>query len=74
MNRHCIRFCYSALNRVNIYTVHQLNGLFEDIVLPKLGIAKQHGIHWYQARPPVVDIEYEMDMRGVAHELYIDLL
>ncbi len=65
---------WAMVNRVNIYTVHQFNGLIENIVLPKLGIAKRHGIHWYQARPPIVDIEYEMDMRGVAHELYIDLL
>ena len=65
---------WDAVNRVNIYTVHSISGLVEDIVLPKLDAAKQQGVHWYPSRPPVVDIEYEMDMRGVAQELYIDLL
>ncbi|MBI1924566.1 RidA family protein [Candidatus Poribacteria bacterium] len=65
---------WDLVNRVNIYTAHSLNGLVETIVLPKLGDAQHHGLHWYQARPPIVDIEYEMDMRGVAQELYITLL
>ncbi len=63
---------WDLVNRVNIYTVHPLNGLVEDIVLPKLGNAQRHGIHWYQTRPPVIDIEFEMDMRGVAQELHLD--
>jgi hypothetical protein len=65
---------WDAVNRVNIYTVHSLGGLVEDIVLPKLDLAKLHGIHWYQACPPVMGIEYEMDMRGVEQELYTNLL
>lgn len=62
-----------AVTRVNIYTVHALSGLVEDVVLPKLSSALSHGVHWYPSRPPIVEIEYEMDMRGVEHELYLDL-
>lgn len=64
---------WNLVNRVNIYTAHSLSSLVEEIVLPKLGAANHHGVHWYPARPPVIDIEYEMDMRGVEQELYIDL-
>ena len=63
---------WEAVNRINIYTVHPISGLVEDIVLPKLVAGRGHGIHWYPSRPPIVDIEYEMDMRGVVQELYVD--
>ena len=63
---------WDAVNRINIYTVHPISGLIEDIVLPKLVAAKRHGISWYLSRPPIVDIEYEMDMRGVRQELHVD--
>jgi hypothetical protein len=29
------------------------------------------GLVWYYARPPVVGLEYEMDVRGAARELII---
>jgi hypothetical protein len=49
----------------NIYTVH-------DPVLPevlaRVGPAARHGVVWHYTRPPLVTIEYEMDLRGVAHD------
>ena len=63
---------WDVVNRINIYTVHPISGLVEDIILPKLVAGKEHGIHWYPSRPPIVDIEYEMDMRGVIQELRVD--
>jgi len=37
----------------------------ETLVLPGLPAARRHGVTWYYARPPVIDIEYEMDLQGV---------
>jgi hypothetical protein len=37
----------------------------------KQGAAGRHGIRWHYARPPVVDVEYEMDVRGVHQELIL---
>lgn len=49
----------------NIYTVH-------DPVLPevlsRIGPAARHGVTWNYTRPPIISIEYEMDLRGVAHD------
>lgn len=58
---------------MNIYTIHPLSDFVDDIVLPKLGPAVSHGVHWYQARPPIAEVEYEMDLRGVEQEHYLDL-
>jgi hypothetical protein len=31
------------------------------------------GLHWFYTRPPILDIEFEMDVRGVVREIVIDL-
>ena len=62
---------WDLINAVDLYTVHPIDGLVEEVVLNCMDGARRHGVRWYQARPPVVDIEFEMDMRGVRTELYI---
>ena len=48
----------------DVYTVHDIHPLLQHEILPRLGAAKIHGITWHYARPPIVSIEYEMDLRG----------
>ena len=52
----------------NIYTVHDVNSLLATEILPRLGPAGQHGVTWHYSRPPIVSIEYEMDLRGGTRE------
>jgi hypothetical protein len=52
----------------NIYTVHDVNALLTAEILPRMGRATQHGVTWHYTRPPIVSIEYEMDLRGCARE------
>ena len=53
------------ITAVNVYTIHPLHRLMETLVLPGLPAARQLGVTWHYTRPPVIDIEYEMDLRGV---------
>ena len=55
----------------NVYTVHDLNAMLAAEVLPRMGGARRHGVTWHYARPPIVSIEYEMDLRGCAREAVI---
>jgi hypothetical protein len=49
------------------YTVHDVGSLLEaEILRPGPGAS---GVTWQFCRPPVVDLEYEMDARSVAREL-----
>jgi len=48
----------------NVYTVHDVNALLAAELLPRMGSAAQHGIVWHFARPPIVTIEFEMDLLG----------
>ena len=61
---------WDLLNAVDVYTVHPIDGIVEPVVLDRLGPARSRGIHWYRSRPPVIGIEFEMDMRGVRQELF----
>ena len=62
---------WGMVTMVDVYTVHPLNGLAEEMVLRRMGPAGRHGVRWYHARPPIVDIEFEMDLRGVRQEVWI---
>jgi hypothetical protein len=55
-----------------VYTVHPICGFVaQEIVKPMMGGAA-HGMLWHFARPPIVSIEYEMDVRGCRQELVLE--
>lgn len=62
---------WNLLKIVNIYTVHPIDEIVESVILPRIGPARRYGIHWHHTHPPVVDIEFEMDMRGARQEIFL---
>jgi hypothetical protein len=63
---------WSAITAVDIYTVHPLHTFLPDVILESMQQAAIQGIHWFYSRPPVVGLEFEMDMRGVNHEIRLN--
>jgi hypothetical protein len=63
---------WPQVNTVNVYTAHSLTPLLEDILLKRMGSASKHGVRWHYSRPPIEDIEYEMDLRGIRTDLSLD--
>ncbi len=49
-----------------VYTVHDIHPFLADEIVRR-GAARA-GLTWHYCRPPVVDLEYEMDCRGLAVE------
>ena len=49
------------------YTVHDIGALIGPELAARGAIAG--GLSWHFARPPVVDLEFEMDVRGAAREI-----
>jgi hypothetical protein len=66
-----LQVSWAEATTVEIYTVHNLHPLLETTILPALQDTGRHGIRWHYARPPVVEVEYEMDVRGVHQELIL---
>lgn len=59
-------FGWENATAVQVYTVHDLYPFLADEIV-KRGAARA-GLTWHYNNPPVVDLEYEMDLRGVAAE------
>ena len=59
-------FDWSASTAAQVYSVHDIHPFLADEIA-KRG-AMKGGLTWQFCRPPVVDLEYEMDCRGVAIE------
>ena len=53
-----------------LYTVHDIHHIMVNEIV-KRGAALS-GIDWHYNRPPVKDLEFEMDCRGVYAENVID--
>lgn len=63
---------WPLVTAVDVYTIHSIEALLPRIVLQRSGAAAIHGVRWFYTRPPIVGIEYEMDLRGVRTELRLD--
>lgn len=60
---------HADITQSNVYTVFNIAELMESTIMPALHEAARHGVRWHFARPPVLEIDYEMDMRGVRREI-----
>ena len=62
---------WGLISAVDVYTVYLYERLLEETVVARMEKATRHGVRWYPSRPPIVDIDFEMDMRGVRTELIL---
>jgi len=62
---------WHQVTTVNIYTEHEIQQILPKIVLNRTSKASIHSAAWHFSRPPIEEIEYEMDMRGTRTELRI---
>ncbi len=56
---------------VNVYTIYPLQSFLESEILAGFGVAAVHGLHWHYSHPPIADLAFEMDVRGLRCELWI---
>src|SRR5258707_14577362 len=62
-------FGWKDTTAVQAYTVHDFHPVISD-ELVRRG-ATRPGLTWHFARPPVIDLEYEMDFRRVTREMVV---
>jgi len=63
-------FGWEHATATHLYTVYDVHPFLGD-ELAKRG-AMPGGLTWHFARPPVVNLDYEMDVRSIAHEHVIE--
>ena len=62
-------FGWKNTTGVQAYTVHDFHPVMTQELVQRG--ATRSGLTWHFARPPVVDLEYEMDCRRVTREIVI---
>ena len=62
---------WNDVTATNVYTVHDIAAMVSAEILPRIGRAVAHGVCWNYSRPPIVSIEFEMDVLGCAREVVI---
>ena len=55
----------------NIYTAFNMFQWLRAEMLATIGDASAHGVRWHYTRPPILGLEYEMDVRGVSTEIFL---
>ena len=56
---------------MQVYTVHDLHPFLADEIVRRG--AGRSGLTWHYGRPPVRELEYEMDCRGVATNTWCEV-
>jgi len=64
---------WKDVTATNAYTVLDLNAALRSEVLARLDRGARHGVTWYYSRPPIAELEFEMDVRACARELVLSL-
>lgn len=59
-------FTWAQTTATQVYTVHDIHPFIADELVRRGAMAG--GLTWHFTRPPVVDLDYEMDCRSVARE------
>lgn len=68
---HALDVTWDQVTVVNVYTEAHLNEVWRDTIFPRLAAAMPRGIHWSVSAPPIADLAFEMDLRGVRHEVWL---
>lgn len=56
---------------IDVYTIHPFDRCLTDLLLTRMRPADGNGVQWHYTRPPIQEIEFEMDLRGIQTELRI---
>ncbi len=62
---------WAQATAVDIYTAQPLHSYLHSEIFARIGGATMHGVHWYYSYPPIADLAFEMDLRGVRKELRV---
>ena len=63
---------WSRVTAIAVYTAQPIHGFLVDEILRPAGAAAIHGVRWFPSRPPIEGLEFEVDLRGLRHEIVIE--
>jgi len=63
---------WSSVTNIDVYTAIPMEPYLLDLIIKPSGLASQHSINWYFSNPPIQGLIFEMDLRGVRRDLFIE--
>lgn len=64
---------WNDATQVELYLARPLGNLLEQVALPVIGPAGRAGLRWFAGLAPFIGPEAEMDVRGFAREIVVDV-
>jgi hypothetical protein len=62
---------WDTVTTVNVYTASTNADWLAPQLLSRMGPEAVHGVHWFLSRPPVIGLDFEMDLRGTRTKLWL---
>jgi hypothetical protein len=62
---------WDEATNVNVYTAHSICDFLAEEIVSRMGTSAVHGVTWHYSLPPILSIEYEMDLRGTDREIVL---
>ncbi len=62
---------WDGVNHTNVYAAHPCDQIIQNLINPRIGKAGLFGVTLHDSRPPIEEIEFEMDVRGIVSEMMI---
>ena len=56
---------------VNVYTAAANGDWLAAELLPRMGPDACHGIRWHLSHPPIIGLDFEMDLRGIRRRVWL---
>lgn len=62
---------WQSASKVNVFTTHTLNSPWPEWIALRVPPLGMHGVRWHFSRPPIEEIEFEMDACGSRTSLWV---
>jgi hypothetical protein len=64
---------FDDVTTIDVYAAADPSAVIRSVIVPASGAAARRGVHWYPSTPPIEDLDFEMDVRGVGRESTVSL-
>jgi len=62
---------WPQVTMVNVYTANTAADWLAPQLLARIGEDAVHGVHWHLSRPPIIGLDFEMDLRGTLTKYWL---
>ena len=62
---------WDQVTTINVYTIHPICDFIVDGIVRQMSGSAVHGVTWHYSHPPIVSVEFEMDVRSTNRDIIL---